>query len=162
MFVTAYLFLPLLHLGDKFSRARTMRRLNREKDALFAAEDLDDEQKAERAKIVAAALRAREEDDGSPVTEKEFDAAVEALNYAESRFTRRAVIGLVLELLTVIAAIVAFILTEDMRNPMIIIDKWTPLMLAILALAWVEDVRLLRYREKKDEKEQKELAAAEG
>ena len=158
--VTAYLFLPLLHLGDKFSRARTMRRLNREKNALFAAEELDDEQKAERAKIVAAALREREEDDGSPVTEEEFYAAVEALNYAESRFSRRARIGLVLELLTVIAAIVAFILTEDMRNPMVIIDKWTPLMLAILALAWIEDVRLLRYREKKEEKEQKELAAA--
>ena len=158
--VTAYLFLPLLHLGDKFSRARTMRRANGEKRTLFAATELDEEQQAERGKILDAALRMRKEGVEGPVTEEEFAAVIEALNYAERRFARRSRIGLALELLTVIAAIVAFILTEDMRNPMIIIDKWTPLMLLILALAWVEDVRLLRYREKKAEQEEKEAAMA--
>lgn len=52
-----------------------------------------------------------------------------------------------------IAAIVAFILTEDMRLPMVLIDRWTPLMLLLLAVCWVADVLLLRYREEEQEEE---------
>ena len=47
----------------------------------------------------------------------------------------------------VIGAVIAFILTEDMRLPMTLIDKWTPLMLILLVICWVLDVRLMRYRD---------------
>ena len=68
--------------------------------------------------------------------------------YEVKKFVRRFRIGAVLELVISIAAIVAFILTEDMRLPMILIDKWTPLMILFLLLCWVVDVRLARYRGK--------------
>ena len=32
--------------------------------------------------------------------------------------------------------------------PMVLIDRWTPLMLIILIVCWIVDVRLMRYREK--------------
>ncbi len=71
-------------------------------------------------------------------------------------FRKRFRFGAVGSTLSLIAAIVAFILTEDMRLPMVLIDRWTPLMLLILLVAWILDVRLARYREKqKDEKEKK-------
>ena len=62
------------------------------------------------------------------------------------KFLRRFRVGMGLELADVVGAIIAFILTEDMRTPMVLIDKWTPLMLILLLICWVVDVRLARYR----------------
>ena len=56
---------------------------------------------------------------------------------------------------------IAFILTEDMRLPMVLIDRWTPLMIALMLLCWTTDVWLVRYRDSmKADEEEKELAAA--
>ena len=52
------------------------------------------------------------------------------------------------EILDVIAAIVVFILTEDRRLPMILIDRWTPLMVLLLLICWIADIRLMRYRDR--------------
>ena len=57
-----------------------------------------------------------------------------------------------------IVAIIAFILTEDMRLPMILIDRWTPLMILLLAICWIVDVRLVRYRNKVLAEEEEELS----
>lgn len=46
-----------------------------------------------------------------------------------------------------VLALIAFILTEDMRLPMVLIDKWTPPMIVLMLIVWVLDVRLIRYRE---------------
>ena len=43
-----------------------------------------------------------------------------------------------------------------MRLPMVLIDKWTPLMLILLAICWIIDIRLARYREKAVEEEREE------
>ncbi|MBP5295277.1 MAG: hypothetical protein J6Y95_06105, partial [Lachnospiraceae bacterium] len=71
--------------------------------------------------------------------------------YRLKRFLRRFRIGLCLEILTVAVAIIAFILTENMRLPMVLFDQWTPMMAALLALCWIIDVRLMRYRDQEPE-----------
>lgn len=64
-------------------------------------------------------------------------------------------IGFIAEILTVVIALITFILTEDMRLPMILIDRWTPLMVLFLLACWIVDVRLMRYREKDPAEEDK-------
>ena len=76
----------------------------------------------------------------------------DGLRYELERFRRRFRIGVGGELIDSVAAIVAFILTEDMRAPMILIDEWTPLMLLLLGVCWILDIRLIRYRAKEEEK----------
>ncbi len=71
--------------------------------------------------------------------------------YDAKRFKRRFRIGLVLELLVCAAAVILFIFTEDMSQPMVLIDRYTPLMLILLVLCWFVDVRLARYREGREE-----------
>ncbi|MBQ7059234.1 MAG: sortase [Firmicutes bacterium] len=67
--------------------------------------------------------------------------------YRLKRFLKRFRIGFCLEILTVAAALIAFILTEDMRLPMVLFDQWTPMMAALLLLCWIIDIRLMRYRD---------------
>ena len=61
-------------------------------------------------------------------------------------FTRSFRVGLIMEFLISVLAVVAFILTEDLKTPMVLIDKWTLLMVLIFFVCWLVDVRFLRYR----------------
>ncbi len=163
---TVYLLIPLLHLRDKFGRSKLMKKINGEKNGLREAEELAEIDEAEKTDInrfaaevrawnqdgateetVAAAVAASEAIGFADVTEEEYGEAVDSLYYRVKKFLRRLRGGVIGEIITAIGAIVAFILTEDMRNPMILIDRWTPLMIAILLVAWIIDVRLARYRE---------------
>ena len=65
---------------------------------------------------------------------------------------------MVLEFAAVVLAGVVFYLTEDMRLPMVLIDKWTPLMILLLALCWIVDIRLARYRSGVLADEEEEMA----
>ncbi len=162
--ITAYLFLPLLHLKDKFGRIKKMKRFNEEKAGLMDAADLDDEQKEERDLIYDFALEEMRKKEGkavtrADVTEDDYGSAVEALYYRVKKFTGRFRSGFGLELIDVIGAIVAFILTEDMRLPMVLIDKWTPLMVLLMLVCWGLDMGLMRYRDGFEaEKREKESA----
>ena len=163
--VTAYLFLPLLHLGAKFGRIRRMRRVNDAKSKLRTRLDLDETQLRERDRIYDIAINNLQKD-GKPagiadVTQEAFDTAVEALYYHIGRFTKRSVVGVCLEALVVALSVIAFVLTEDMRLPMILIDKWTPLMILLLLLCWIVDLRLLRYRDKVQAEEETEKSDTE-
>ncbi len=83
------------------------------------------------------------------------------LYYHISKFTRRFRAGLAIELIISALAVITFLLTEDMRLPMVLIDRWTPLMIALMLLCWTTDVWLVRYRDSmKADEEEKELAAA--
>ena len=62
------------------------------------------------------------------------------------RFIKKFNWGLVVEPVIFIGSVIAFILTENIFTPMILIDKWTPLMLAIYALAIFADIILFTYR----------------
>ncbi len=72
-------------------------------------------------------------------------------------FRRRFRLGVGGETVTTILALVAFLLTEDMRLPMVLIDKWTPLMLLLLVVCFAVDVLAVRLhdRELLSELEQK-------
>ncbi len=134
-----------------------MKKRNESKEALRTAAVLEPEQQIERAKIEQTALENRKDTQaGGPVTEEEFNGAVETLYYRVKRFVRRFWFGIVLEIIVAAAAIVAFILTEDMRLPMVLIDRWTLLMLLLLFLNWLIDIRLIRYWSKKQAEEEDE------
>lgn len=60
-------------------------------------------------------------------------------------FVARMTIGLILEIYLVIAAIVAFVLTENITMPMVMSDKWTWLMVLILGLAMITDIACFRF-----------------
>ena len=55
----------------------------------------------------------------------------------------------VLSLLPAVASIITFILTEDMSLPMVLVDKWTILMVAFLAVNVI--LAILSKKRKKDE-----------
>ena len=158
-----YLLFPLTYIKAKYFRSGTMKKVNRAKENLFHtdAEDLNRRELLEKTMIareaveekaiadgadVEAALREAEETSFAEVTEDEFTDAADKLYYQVREFVRRFRAGLCLESATAIVAAVVFALTEDIRLPMGLIDKWTPLMLVFLALCWVLDLRFARYR----------------
>ena len=61
-------------------------------------------------------------------------------------------------LIPAIGGIIAFILTEDMSNPMTLVDKWTLLMIIILAIQI--GVAFLAKTRKDEEDEENEEATA--
>ena len=110
VFVTAYLFMPVTHVNDKYGRSRRMKKYN-------------EEMAAQGREVV----------------------------YEVDKFKKRFRVGVGLEILAVVFAVIAFILTENMRLPMVLIDKWTPLMLVITLGCWGADVTFTRYRDEEDE-----------
>ncbi|MBR3416580.1 MAG: sortase [Clostridia bacterium] len=131
--LTVYLLVPVFHLRDKFGRSKLMKQLN-------------------------GAAGGTCVEDGECVTEEDTadEDGEDGPLYRVKKFLRRLRAGVGIEVLTAAAAIIAFILTEDMRNPMAFVDKWTPLMLLILLAAWIIDVRLARYRDNREEEEDPE------
>ena len=67
--------------------------------------------------------------------------------YDVDRFARRFTIGMLAEATIAVVAFVTYAGTENMRLPMVLIDKWTPFMLMLMVACWVADVVLTRYRE---------------
>lgn len=174
LIVTIYLFLPLLHLRAKYGRRKMMNQVNDAKIELrnlerFYAHQQEDKERIDRQALEDRMTRAEKRkakknavpiDMDAAISEKEFDTAVEELYYRLKKFTRRSRIGYLLELVTSVVALIAFILTEDMRLPMVLIDKWTPLMLIMLAICWIIDIRLARYRGKEIEEEREDIEDA--
>ena len=173
---TAYILLPLMHLRDKYGRSKMMKKINTAKEELREAKELAAFEKAERARIEEIAREQRQRtaaaegynpsdagvdmgalDPNAEVSADEFADAVETFYYQLKKFLRRFRLGIGLEALDVVLAVIAFILTEDMRLPMVLIDKWTPLMLILLGICWVIDFRLARYRSKVLAEEEEEI-----
>lgn len=153
LIVTFYLFIPLLHLRAKYGRASMMGKINENERELRSLLELDKEENRIKIRLLELVREARSkktqaEADAGDVQEDEFGIAVETLFYKLRRFKRRFRIGWVLELIFAALALAAFILTEDMRLPMVLIDRWTPLMIVLILIVWVMDVRLIRYRSK--------------
>ena len=161
LLVTAYLLLPVMHIRAKYGRARVMEEINRKKKELYEAAELDDRELVEKTMIelyatieaaraegesVRAAVRAAKAASFADVSEDDFAESADALFYQVHRFLRRFRAGIVLETVLVLAAVVTFLLTENLRLPMTLVDQWTPLMLLYLALCWLIDVRLVGYR----------------
>ena len=60
-------------------------------------------------------------------------------------FLVRMTVGVVLEVYLVIAAVIAFILTENITMPMVMSDNWTWLMVLIFGVAIITDIICFRY-----------------
>ncbi len=151
VFVTAYILLPLLHLKDKYGRSKMMKKINVSKEELREAKRLQQLQREEYALIEKTALEKREKSQSAmigDVTVDEFIAAVENLYYEVKEFSRHFTVGVLLEAFDVILAIIVFLLTEDIRLPMVLIDRWTPLMLLMLIVCLVIDILLAQYRKR--------------
>ncbi len=170
LILTIYLCIPLLHLKGKFGRGNLMKQLNGLKEALREAEELQPEEEEERERIERTALEEREKKAASgaevptgPATEEEFNEAVYTLYYRFKQFLRKFWIGFGFEIIVSALALLVFILTEDMRLPMILIDRWTLLMVLFLLICWLLDLFLIRYRKKvlAEEDEEKEPEASE-
>ncbi len=168
--VTVYLLIPLTHLRDKYGRVAKMKKYDEKKRELRELKHLREKEKWERERIRREVQESAEEAaasigetiDDVELTEENFAEAVEKLYYQVKKFLRRFRIGISVEIVDTIAAIIAFILTQDMRAPMVLIDRWTPLMILLLAICWTVDVRLVRYRSKVlMEEEEEELARLE-
>ena len=157
LLVTMYILLPFNRLREKFGRIDKMRKVNRVKVALWYGEGLNTTQLAEREEIMrlACAATGKEADE---VSKREFEEAVEKRYYHVGSFARRFTLGIVVEAAVTAAAFIAFINTENMRLPMILIDKWTPMMLLLMVTCWVADIVLTRYRDKEAEKAEKNTA----
>ena len=68
--------------------------------------------------------------------------------YQVSKFKKQFRLGIILEIILALCSIILFIVTENMKLPMVLIDRWTPLMIILLVLCWVVDIQLIRYQEK--------------
>ena len=87
---------------------------------------------------------------------KDYNEKDDSERFGIRRYQRRFGAGFGLELVIAVLAVVAFILTENMKLPMALIDRWSPLMILLLVMCWIIDVRLLRRRGPEEEEEMKE------
>ena len=144
---TLYIVFPLHNLRGKYGRIDKMKKVNHAKYMLWNKDGLTPAQLAERETILEIARRSTGRD---KVTRREFEKAVERRYYSVSSFTRKFTLGIVLETAIASISFLAFLYTENMRLPMILIDKWTPMMLLLMVTCWVADIALTRYRVKED------------
>ena len=172
--LTIYVLVPFGHVKAKLRRTQKMRKVNAAKAGLRDAERngglLDEQQTHELERIYREALNARGMNPATDVigvalaqnvTDGEFEDAVRGVYYQDEPFGKRLRIGLAGELLISVVALVAFVLTEDVRYPMVLIDAWTPLMLFLLLACWVIDVRFVRYHDNVPDIEYEDAASSE-
>ena len=154
LIIIVYTLVPIFCLRKKYGRIHKMRKVNKAKEELFEAQDMSPEDWTERERIMTVATKKSE---NGYVSKDSFCKAVEELFFKVKAFTRKFVAGIILEVIFAIAGVIVFILTEDMRLPMVIIDKWTPVMLLLLVGSVIAEFTLTRYkRSKKDKKENEE------
>ena len=158
LIVMVYALIPLFCLRKKYGRIGKMKKVNKAKEALFEAQDMSPEDWTERERIMSVATKKSE---GGYVSKDGFCKAVEELFFKVKAFTRKFVAGVILEAIFAIAGVIVFILTEDMRLPMVIIDKWTPVMLLLMIGSVIAEYTLTRYKRKKDKKKDNEISLSE-
>ena len=151
LIITIYILIPIFFLRKKYGRIHKMRKVNKSKESLFEAQDMTPEDWTERERIMRIATQKSE---NGYVSKDKFCEAVEDLYYKVKAFIRKFIAGIILEILLSIASVIAFILTEDMRLPMVLIDKWTPLMLILMIGSLLVDFILTRYKRPKKDKDE--------
>lgn len=159
LIIIVYTLVPIFCLRKKYGRIHKMRKVNKAKEELFEAQDMSPEDWTERERIMTVATKKSE---NGYVSKDGFCKAVEELFFKVKAFTRKFIAGIILEVIFAIAGVIVFILTEDMRLPMVIIDKWTPVMLLLLIGSIIAEFTLTRYkRSKKDKKKDNEISLSE-
>ena len=153
LIITLYIFLPLLRLRDKYGRAKTMKRINSETEEMSDMEESVKEAK-QAAKNEALGLPSENPEDGDEKRQEDDEDNEDVYNVR--KFRRRFYIGLALEIIISVLGVVVFILTENLKLPMVLIDKWTPIMILIMAAILVTDMICFRKMKKNEEDEEKE------
>ena len=64
-----------------------------------------------------------------------------------NRFRTRVNVGTAVEIFILCSSVLVFFLTEDMTTPVVMCDKYTPVMIAISALLFIIDVVCFVYRD---------------
>ena len=137
---TLYLVLPVKYLKKKFRRRKMLDETVEEKDGFF--EETETFEEAEIRDMIEAQCETAVPD------EEEYCEQVRTLYGDPKKFRRKFTIGFIVEILLGIGALILFILTEDMRLPMVIIDEWTPFMLLFLALTNIISIIMIRIKRK--------------
>ena len=134
--------LPLWALGRKYGQLsysrKTIRRLEKQ------AEEND---------------RNTQTDQNDP--EQETTHPEQAVTDDLKHFLRKCRIGILLEILILIAAVIVFLMTEDLTGRMGIRDRWTGWMILIAAAALLADFICLRYRGKRPEETEIQAESAQ-
>ena len=151
LIITIYILVPIFFLRKKYGRIHKMRKVNKTKEALFEAQDMSPEDWTERERIMTVATKKSE---NGYVSKDKFIEAVEELFFRVKSFTRKFIAGVSLEVILSVASVIVFILTEDMKLPMVLIDKWTPVMLLLMIGSMIADFILTRYKRPKKDKEE--------
>lgn len=149
LIIIVYILVPIFFLRKKYGRIHKMRKVNKTKEDLFEAQDMSPEDWEERERIMTVASKKSE---NGYVSKDKFSEAVEELFFKVKVFTRKFIVGIVLEVIFVIAGVIIFILTEDMTLPMVLIDRWTPVMLLLMIGSMLADYILAGYKRPKKEK----------
>jgi SrtB family sortase len=66
------------------------------------------------------------------------------------------ILGIIAQVIIAIGALVLFIRTEDLTQPMVVIDKWTLAMIILFAATWAIDVFVIKYAREKEQEEEPE------
>lgn len=164
LLATVYIAIPILHLNDKFGRSGKMRDLNKTMDGKNDEKDYSS-LKYEKPSLITMFLtvfflipleeiKNKFSGPKPPKTSSddiENDEETEMAHYDEADFTRKFRIGIIAEIIIAVVSLILFIMTENMSLPMVLIDRWTLIMLVLLLLCWLIDVTLIRYREGQEE-----------
>ena len=149
---------------EKYRRKKLMKEMDKEREQIISeVQDKEpgktQQQCIDRTAAILLLQSQKPGKDSEPIGEDEIRRQIDDLTdddrllaipylwYRVKEFIRKFRIGFVLEVLFAAAAVITFILTEDMRLPMVLIDEWTPVMIIYMAVQWIWDVWLMRYRE---------------
>lgn len=109
--------------------------------------------------LVTYFTKKKDEEQGNEEENNRVESKAETDEEKEKELKRHGMIRL-LSLIPAVGSVIVFFLTENMRNPMIMVDKWTIWMILILAVEVVLAVLSKKKNEDKDE-EDKNVSVAE-
>lgn len=109
--------------------------------------------------LVTYFTKKKDEEQGNEEENNRVESKAETDEEKEKELKRHGMIRL-LSLIPAVGSVIVFFLTENMKNPMIMVDKWTIWMILILAVEVVLAVLSKKKNEDKDE-EDKNVSVAE-
>ena len=140
MFLT---LLPLTQIRKKYHQYKVANdicnKLNQVSNSENLTEDLEDKQS--KSKIE------KTEEETTEVNKDLLDVEkAKEISDQMKYFIKKLNIGFFVEIILLIVAVVFFIITEDLRSPMVLLDKWTGIMILLFAISLLADFILFRYR----------------
>ncbi len=146
MILSFGILLPLVSVRRKYRQYGYARRKAKEYDEILDGYEQTKQQAAEEHTEEAPA----DSGETPPCSEAEAER-FEKIRKGLRRFLRSMRIGVLLELLLFIIAVIVFLRTENITKPMVIRDEWTGLMILLTTLSLIADFICFRYRGERPE-----------